>query len=60
MIKKLNARQREILTMRFGLDGNTPKTLGEVSQIVGRTQERVRQIQKQSLLKLRKMLKVLL
>jgi hypothetical protein len=39
--------------MRYGLDGNRPKTLEEVSKTIGRTRERVRQIQMQALKKLR-------
>ena len=42
--------------MRFGLEGHRPKTLEEVSQEIGRTRERVRQIQNQALSKLRSML----
>ena len=41
--------------MRFGLDGNRPKTLEETSAIIGRTRERVRQIQRQSLKKLKEL-----
>jgi RNA polymerase primary sigma factor len=39
--------------MRFGLDGEKPKTLEEVSRSIGRTRERVRQIQNQALETLR-------
>jgi len=42
--------------MRFGLDGNKPRTLEEVSQEIGRTRERVRQIQNQALTKLKSLL----
>jgi len=53
---KLEERERQILALRFGLDGDRPKTLEEVSQHIGRTRERVRQIQNQALDKLRKFL----
>ena len=53
---KLEDREKNILNLRFGLDGNHPKTLEEVSQCIGRTRERVRQIQNQALDKLRQML----
>ncbi len=49
----LDDREKLILQLRFGLDGNTPNTLEEVSQAVGRTRERVRQIQNQALNKLK-------
>jgi RNA polymerase primary sigma factor len=56
LVDYLDDREREILTMRFGLSGQPPKTLEEVSQHVNRTRERVRQIQNQALHKLRVLL----
>ncbi len=56
LLHDLDERERMILKMRFGLDGNRPRTLEEVSQEIGRTRERVRQIQNQALNKLRAML----
>lgn len=56
LLKDLDEREIMILRMRFGMDGNRPKTLEEVSQEIGRTRERVRQIQNQALAKLRAML----
>ena len=53
---KLDERERTILNLRFGLNGERPRTLEEVSQTIGRTRERVRQIQNQALEKLRAML----
>jgi RNA polymerase primary sigma factor len=54
LINRLDDREKLILILRFGLDGARPKTLEEVSRIIGRTRERVRQIQNQALKKLRK------
>ena len=56
LLGELEDRERMILTMRFGLDGKRAKTLEEVSQEIGRTRERVRQIQNQALAKLRSLL----
>ena len=56
LLKKLDEREYTILTLRFGLDGSKPKTLEEVSVAIGRTRERVRQIQNQALEKLKKSL----
>ena len=56
LLSELDERERLILKLRFGLDGNRPKTLEEVSQEIRRTRERVRQIQNQALAKLRAML----
>lgn len=53
---RLDNRERTILNLRFGLNGERPRTLEEVSQTIGRTRERVRQIQNQALEKLRSML----
>jgi RNA polymerase primary sigma factor len=53
LLHHLDERERSILTFRYGLDGNRPKTLEEVSAIIGRTRERVRQIQMHALKKLR-------
>ncbi len=56
LLTSLDDRERMILKMRFGLDGSRPRTLEEVSQEIGRTRERVRQIQNQTLSKLKGML----
>jgi len=52
----LDERERLILKLRFGLSGTRSRTLEEVSQEIGRTRERVRQIQNQALNKLREMM----
>ena len=56
LLDKLEDRERKILEMRFGLGGSRPLTLEEVSQEIGRTRERVRQIQNQALTKLKQLL----
>ncbi len=56
LMESLDEREKMILKMRFGLDGNKPRTLEEVSQEIGRTRERVRQIQNQALTKLKSLL----
>ena len=52
----LEEREKAIIYMRYGLDGNPPMTLDEVSRAIGRTRERVRQLQNSALNKLRKSL----
>ena len=52
----LDERERDILNMRFGLNGGKISTLEEVSKKIGRTRERVRQIQNQAILRLKNML----
>ena len=56
LLGELDRREQMILNMRFGLDGTPPKTLEDVSRTIGRTRERVRQIQNQALTKLRELL----
>ena len=53
LVKKLDERERTIIVARFGLDGKPPRTLDEISNTVGRTRERVRQIQEHALRKLK-------
>jgi RNA polymerase nonessential primary-like sigma factor len=53
LLDQLSEKQSEVLARRFGLRGHDPQTLEEVGQAVGLTRERVRQIQVESLRKLR-------
>ncbi len=53
LLESLDDRERTILLMRYGLDGSPPRTLEQISRKIGRTRERVRQIQKRALAKLR-------
>jgi RNA polymerase primary sigma factor len=59
MVKTLDSREGTILRYRFGLDGGSEKTLEEVGEKFGVTRERVRQIQKIALNKLRRMIEKL-
>jgi RNA polymerase primary sigma factor len=56
MLKELDQREAEILTLRFGLDGNRPRTLETVGRKFKITRERVRQIQNIALHKLRRIM----
>ena len=51
----LPAREREVMTMRYGLDGREPRTLEEVGRAFGVTRERIRQIEKNTLKKLQRL-----
>ncbi|MFN8423901.1 MAG: sigma-70 family RNA polymerase sigma factor [Anaerolineae bacterium] len=49
----LTAREQRVLELRYGLRGHRAYTLKEVGKIFGLTRERVRQIEKEALRKLR-------
>lgn len=49
----LNDRQQQIIKLRFGLDGDEPKTLQEIGDIIGCTRENVRLIELKILKKLK-------
>jgi RNA polymerase primary sigma factor len=53
MLKTLSFRERGVLEMRFGLNGQVPKTLEEIGREFNVTRERVRQLENQALRKLR-------
>ncbi len=55
LVEKLCEREKQILKMRFGLDGNPIMTLENVGLAVGCTRERVRQIQNKAIKKLQSM-----
>lgn len=50
----LSAREREVLEGRFGLRDREPETLDVLSQRLGLTRERVRQVQNEALFKLKR------
>lgn len=53
-LSALSAREREVLEGRFGLHDREPETLDVLSQRLGLTRERVRQVQNEALLKLKR------
>jgi RNA polymerase primary sigma factor len=55
LLEKLDERERKILMFRYGLDGyeGPQRTFKEIGTLVGLTRERVRQLEKQALAKLR-------
>jgi len=53
ILGSLAPRERRVLELRYGLDGQHPRTLDEVGRTFNVTRERIRQIENQSLKKLR-------
>jgi RNA polymerase primary sigma factor len=53
VLSMLSPRERAVLELRYGLDGKPPRTLDEVGRTFNVTRERIRQIENQSLKKLR-------
>jgi RNA polymerase primary sigma factor len=55
LLKQLPQRQQDIIKMRFGLDLDRRYTLDEIGERYHISKERVRQIEKEALNKLKKM-----
>jgi RNA polymerase nonessential primary-like sigma factor len=53
-LAELNDREREVLAGRFGLHDREPETLEDLAARLGLTRERIRQIQQESLVKLKR------
>jgi RNA polymerase sigma factor (sigma-70 family) len=49
----LEAREAAVVRMRYGLDGGQPKTLDEIGRAFKLSRERIRQIERETMAKLR-------
>jgi len=54
LLSNLRDREREVITLRFGLQDDVPRTLEEIGVMFGLTRERVRQIEGEAIAKLRR------
>ena len=54
MVAELDEKEREVIQMRFGLDGEDPRTLQEIGDALGVSRERIRQIESRAKEKLRR------
>lgn len=52
-LDNLSDRDRAVVVMRYGLEDNMPKTLGEVAELLSLSRERVRQIEERAIHALR-------
>ncbi len=55
-LTKLPDKQRVVIVRRFGLDNDDPATLEELASEMSVTRERIRQIQQEALVKLKRAL----
>ncbi len=53
LLSSLSDKEREILEFRFGLEGKNPMSLKEIGELYNLTKERIRQIEKKALERLR-------
>ena len=56
LLEQMDQREAAVLRLRFGLEGEDPKTLKEIGDRLGLTRERVRQIERDALARLAEML----
>lgn len=49
----LTAREKQIIEMRYGINGHSRKTLQQIGDIFGICRERIRQIERKALRKLK-------
>jgi RNA polymerase nonessential primary-like sigma factor len=54
ILNELSSQQRQVLSLRFGLDGEPEMSLAKVGQILNLSRERVRQLEHQALSQLRR------
>jgi RNA polymerase primary sigma factor len=55
VLKNLSQREITIIQLRYGLNGEGPRTLEETGKLLGITRERVRQIQEKAIQKLKEL-----
>jgi RNA polymerase nonessential primary-like sigma factor len=53
VLSTLEDRERDVVVLRFGLDGHQPRTLEQIGRQFGLSRERVRQIERETMAKLR-------
>ncbi len=54
VLATLDEREQQVIRLRFGLDDGQPRTLDQIGKLFGLSRERVRQIEREVMMKLRK------
>ncbi|HJS56487.1 MAG TPA: RNA polymerase sigma factor RpoD/SigA [Vicinamibacteria bacterium] len=54
ILAELDEKEHDVISMRFGLDGEEPRTLQEIGETLGLSRERIRQIESKAKEKLRR------
>ena len=53
VLTTLDEREQQVIRLRFGLDDGQPRTLDQIGKLFGLSRERVRQIEREVMVKLR-------
>ena len=53
LLSTLPEREKKIISCRFGINGETPRTLEQLGEIMGYSKERIRQLEDSALSKIR-------
>ena len=53
LLAELDEREKKIIESRFGINGEIPKTLEQLGEIMGYSKERIRQLEASALIKMR-------
>jgi len=53
VLATLDGREQQVIQLRFGLDDGQPRTLDQIGKLFGLSRERVRQIEREVMIKLR-------
>lgn len=54
VLSTLSERERKVIILRYGLNGDTPMTLEEIGHVLGVTRERIRQLEAKAIRKLQR------